>query len=174
MHKSWVDPGSIVRVQTWDATAAAPSAIEQALGVAWPRETSAVAVGRADIICVGPTDWLVVASSADMERATLLQSLDVAFEGSAFRATNLSQALACIEICGTETRELLAKGCALDLHPSVFPPGRSARTRFASMPVIVRCIAPSTFHCIVSLSYRDYLHSWLLDAAVEFERLDGP
>jgi len=168
MRNSCVDPGSIVRVQTWDANGVAPFAIEQALGVAWPRETGAVAIGRADVICVGPTEWLVI-TSGDLDRATLLQWLDAGFEGSAFRATDLSQALACVEITGPETRELLAKACSLDLHPSLFPPGRSVRTRFAGMPVIVRCLGPSTFLCIVSLSYREYLNSWLLDAAVECE-----
>jgi hypothetical protein len=46
--------------------------------------------------------------------------------------------------------------------------GRSARTRFAGMPVIVRCTRPSTFQCIVTASYCDYLASWLADAALEF------
>jgi sarcosine oxidase subunit gamma len=161
-----LDPCSIIRVQTWDSQAAAPSKVEQALGIAWPQETGAVACGRADIICTGPTDWLVIA--ADPDAATLLQQLAEAFEGSAFRATNVSQALGRIKIDAPYARVLLTKGCALDLHAPCFPQGRSARTRFAGMPVIVRCTQTSTFECIVSMSYAEYLVSWLEDAALEF------
>jgi sarcosine oxidase subunit gamma len=156
---------SIIRVQSWNG-ALAPSAVEQLLGVRWPKTIGAVASGRAAIICVGPTDWRVIA--ADPDFTPWLQQLDAAFEGSAFRATDVSQALARIEIDGPEARELLAKGCSLDLYPPLFPPGRSARTRFAGMPVVVRCLRHSTFECIVPVSYADYFLSWLEDAALEF------
>ena len=161
-----LDPCSIVRVQTWDSQAAAPAKVELALGIAWPRETGASVSGRVDIICTGPTDWLVMAS--DLDGAELLQRLDQAFMGSLFRATNVSQALSRMEIDGPDARMLLAKGCSLDLHPPCFPPGRCARTRFAAMPVIIRCMQGSTFECVVTSSYADYLRSWLTDACEEF------
>src|SRR3984957_13116187 len=80
MVRSLLDPCSIVRVQTWDSQAAGSSKVEQALGIAWPRETGASVSGRVDIICTGPTDWLVIAS--DLDGAELLQRLDQAFMGS--------------------------------------------------------------------------------------------
>jgi sarcosine oxidase subunit gamma len=169
MLKAFLDPCSITRVQSWDSKAPVPAQLEQTLGIAWPQETGAVTSGRVDIICTGPTDWLVIAPDPD-STAELLKRLDAAFEGSAFRATSVSQALARAEIDGPDARSLLAKGCSLDLHSSRFPPGRSARTRFAGMPVIVRCTQESTFECLVTSSYRDYLLAWLTDAATEFSR----
>jgi sarcosine oxidase subunit gamma len=166
MLKSLLDPCTMIRVQTWDLQAAAPSKAEQVLEITWPKETGVVGNGRVDMVCSGPTDWLVIAD--DPDAAALLRRLDEAFEGSVFRATNASQALARIEIDGPEARELLAKGCALDLHPSRFPPGCCARTRVAGMPVIVWCTQSSTFECIVTMSYAEYLISWLTDAALEF------
>jgi sarcosine oxidase, subunit gamma len=162
-----LDPCSIIRVQTWDAKALAPLAVEDVLGVAWPQKTGTVALGRAEIICLGPTDWLVVATEADAD--VWLDRIAEAFDGSAFRATNVSDALTCIEIDGADVRDLLAKGCSLDLHPPQFPPGRAARTRLAGMPVVVHCTGASTFKCIVTLSYTVYLLSWLADAMLEFE-----
>jgi sarcosine oxidase subunit gamma len=158
---------SIIRIQSWDSEALAPLAVEYMLGVAWPRKTGAVATGRAEIICLGPTDWLVVATEPDA--TPWLGRLAAAFDGSAFRTTNVSDALARIEIEGAEVRDLLAKGCSLDLHPPLFPPGRSARTRFAGMPVIVRCAGTSNFELLVMQSYADFLLSWLADATLEFE-----
>ena len=67
-----------------------------------------------------------------------------------------------------EARVLLAKGCALDLDRSRFPPGRCARTRFAGMPIILSRTQPSTFELILASSYGDYLFLWLTDAATEF------
>jgi sarcosine oxidase, subunit gamma len=161
-----LDPCSIIRVQTWHCGAPVPSTAEEVLGTKWPRQTGTVASGRGDIVCIGPTDWLVIAS--DPDASALPQRLDEAFAGSPFRATDLSQALIRISIEGPEARVLLAKGCALDLHPSRFAPGRCARTRFASMAVIVRCMRDFAFECIVTRSYAEYLESWLTDAALEF------
>jgi sarcosine oxidase, subunit gamma len=167
MRRQLLGPCSVVRVQTWDSEALAPSAVEDMLGVTWPVKTGAVASGRADIICVGPTDWLVLAS--ELDASAWLDRLRTAFDGSVFRATNLSDALARIEIGGPEARDLLSKGCSLDLHPPLFPPGRSARTRFAGMPVIVRCTETSKFELVVTQGYADYLLSWLEDAELEFK-----
>src|SRR3984957_3825383 len=157
MIKRVLAPCSIIRIQTWDSEAIVSSALEVVLGGAWPQKSGAVSTGRAEVICVGPTDWLFIAT--DIDANTWLQRLDTALKDSPFRATNFSHGLVRIEIDGPDARGLLAKGCALDLHSLHFVPGRSARTRFAGMPVIVHCIGPSTFECIVTLSYADYLLS---------------
>lgn len=166
MLRSVLKPHAIIRVQSWAGEALVPSVAADNLGVDWPKKTSTVASGHVDIICVGPTDWLVLA--ADPDATPWLRRLEALFQGGSFRATNVSQALARIEIEGPEVRDLLAKGCALDLHPSTFPPGCSTRTRFAGLPVVVCCVRHSTFELIVPLSYADYLMAWLEDAELEF------
>jgi sarcosine oxidase, subunit gamma len=167
MRKQVVDSSSIIRIQSWHPQTAAPWKVEYALGIVWPHQTGAAVSGHADIICVSPTDWLMI--SADTDAALLVQRLTTAFAGSSFSASDVSQALLRIQIDGPYLRDLLAKGCSLDLHPPLFPPGRSARTRFAGMPVIVRCTGTSTFELIITQSYADFLLSWLEDAELEFE-----
>jgi sarcosine oxidase subunit gamma len=167
MLKSLLDPCGIIRVQAWDCELPAPSVVEQLLDIAWPTATGAVVNGGyADILCTGPADWLMVSTDPDIE--PLLERLQKAFEHSAYRATNMSSALRRTQIEGTHARALLSKGCGLDIHPQTFPPGRCARTRFAGIPVIVRCTEESAFQCIVAASYVEYLDSWLADAALEF------
>jgi len=146
MLKTVLGASSIIRIQSWDIQSAAPATIESALGVSWPRTTGTIARGRTDVLCIGPTDWLVLADNTDAD-AILRKWFDEALEGTSFRATNVS----------------------LDLHPPIFPPGRVLRTRFAGMPVIIRCSGTSTFELIVARSYIDYLNLWLDDAALEFE-----
>jgi|SRR5450759_1498945 len=97
-----LDPCTMVRIQTWDSQAVAPAKVEEVLGIAWPQEIGALACGRADVICTGPTDWLMIA--ADPEAAAFLHELSAAFKGTAFRATNASQALARVKIDGLHAR----------------------------------------------------------------------
>lgn len=118
---------------------------------------------------MGPTDWLVLADTA---APLSLERLSEAFEASAFRATDVSSALVRLQVEGANARALLAKACSVDLGLQAFPIGRSARTRFAAMPVIIRCLQPSTFELTLALSYRDYLVAWLEDAAEEFSGQD--
>lgn len=166
MLKVALASSSIIRVQTWDAESVAPAAVADALGLSWPKVVGAVASGRADVICLGPTDWLVIA--IDRDATPWVPRLNAALEGTTFRATDVSQALVRIQIGVAEVRDLLAKGCSLDLHPPLFPVGRAARTRFAGMPVIVRCTGSSTFELVVTQSYADFLLSWLADSELEF------
>ena len=157
----------IIRVQSWDVRKGPPVKAEQALGLLWPRSAGEVARGQVSILCIGPTDWLVLAP--DHNRIALCDELNDTFARSTYRATDVSDALARIQVEGDDARALLAKGCSLDLHADRFPPLRSARTRFAGMPVVIYCAQTSTFECIVARSYRDYLLTWLADAGSEFD-----
>jgi sarcosine oxidase subunit gamma len=138
-----------------------PTAVGSEVTGAIEGESSQAA--SATILCVGPADWLVVAP--EMHAASLMRLLQAAFQATSFRATDLSSALVRIQLESPEAATLLSQGCSLDLHPEVFSPGRSARTRFAGMPVLIRCTRPDSFECIVSHSYRDYLLAWFADAA---------
>ncbi len=160
-----LEPCTIARVQTWDIEAIVPAALEHALGLTWPRLVGAVAAGRADVMCVGPTDWLVMSATPD--GAGLLLTMDGAFIGTTFRATNVSSSLTRIQMAGPDMRTTLSKGCGLDLHPDVFTKDRSARTRLAGMPVIMRCREPNVFDLVVSVSYQQYLLAWLADASLD-------
>jgi heterotetrameric sarcosine oxidase gamma subunit len=159
------DCGTILRVQSWDINAVMPLDAESLVGIPWPRQTGSVAHGRVNVLCTGPTDWLVMAT--DFETGTLVQELGTILAASTLGATDLSQALTRVEIEGPDAHTLMSKGCALDLQQPRFAPGRCTRTRFADMPVVVHCVGPAAYECIVSASYREYLLFWLADAAVE-------
>jgi sarcosine oxidase subunit gamma len=75
---------------------------------------------------------------------------------------------AVFELDGDVAREILAKGCGLDLYPEFFPPGHDTRTRLAKIAVHVVCLEMSRFDLYVARSYAAYLGDWLRDAAVEF------
>jgi heterotetrameric sarcosine oxidase gamma subunit len=58
-------------------------------------------------------------------------------------------------------------GCALDLHPTVFPVGASAHTLVAQAQVVLHRTAAETYRLLVRASFAGYLTDWLLDAMVE-------
>jgi sarcosine oxidase, subunit gamma len=163
MRSRTLDPCTIIRVQSWDVAASPPSTINELTGTAWPHEVGAIATGLVDVLCIGPTDWLIV--GARPSSTDLCATLSTALFVTPFRASDLSKGYTRLEFEGPDVRELLLKGCSLDLHPTRFPTARCARTRFAGVPTVLRQHAPSAFEAIVPASYQQYLLAWIADAS---------
>src|ERR687888_465467 len=68
-------------------------------------------------------------------------------------------------------RDVLLKGCALDLHPRAFDVGRCVQTLLARAQVVLvaRTNEPA-YWVFVRASFAEYLAEWLLDAAAEYRR----
>jgi sarcosine oxidase, subunit gamma len=161
MRSRTLDPCTIIRVQSWDVAASAPSTIHQVLGTAWPHVVGAVTTGVVDVLCTGPTDWLIV--GVNPNASALCATLTKALFDTPLRATDISHAYTRLEFEGPDVCDFLLKGCSLDLHPTRFPIARCARTRFAGVPTVLRHQAPSTFEAIVSSSYQQYLLAWIAE-----------
>ena len=73
---------------------------------------------------------------------------------------------------GPNSREVLAKGCTLDLHPRVFGPGQCAQSNVAMTAAVIRPLidkeGTASFDLIVRRSFADYLARWLEDASREY------
>ncbi|GAA1010875.1 2Fe-2S iron-sulfur cluster-binding protein [Acrocarpospora pleiomorpha] len=109
---------------------------------------TAVTDGETVAVWLGPDEWLVIGPSE-------------------VRGVDVSAQWAVVRVSGGRARELLAHGCALDLHPEVFPAGRCAQTLLARAQIIL--VAESDgFLVLVRASFARYLAAWLLDAASEF------
>jgi sarcosine oxidase, subunit gamma len=157
----------MLRVQSWSRGTQPPEAIERLLELEWPAQVGQVAQGALDVVCIGPTDWLLV-SQTEGDFGRLAQAIEESLQGSSFRATDLSSGWVRILINGTAAAALLAKACALDVGSPSLAPGRASRTLVAGVVVILRCLEPAVFECIAPSSYADYLLSWLADASAEF------
>ncbi len=70
---------------------------------------------------------------------------------------------------GSKAVALLRKGCAVDLHPRMFPVGSCCATGMARMRVVLwRPSVESRYEMLVGRSYALSLWSWLIDAAAEY------
>lgn len=146
-------------------------AVEQELGQALPLEPNTVSADQHRICWLGPDEWLVVSKAAGA--AALAARLERALSGSHASVNDVSGGYVALVLHGTACRELLAKGCTLDLHPRAFAVGDCAQSGLAKANILVALVDDSpTFMIVVRRSFADYLGHWLAhagrDAGVTF------
>jgi sarcosine oxidase subunit gamma len=83
--------------------------------------------------------------------------------------TPLSSSRTRISIEGRAAREVLRKGFPIDLHESVFTPGKFAQTGVHHTPVLLHCVAGQRFELYAMRTFAMNIWEWLEDAALEFK-----
>ena len=144
------------------------AAAEAALGLTLPRtpNTSAAAGDRV-ALWLGPDEWLVVASTGG--ETEIAGDLRQALSGQATAVTEVGEARTVISVSGPGARDVLAKGCTLDLHAREFEPGRCAQSTVGTVDVIVHQTDEiPTYELYVQRSFAERLWLWLEDAALEY------
>lgn len=143
-------------------------ALEAELGCRPPLEPNTViATDAVSAMWLGPDEWyLRTAHGAERDTATTLERV-LADQHVAINA--VGSGLATIELGGTHARDVIEKGCTLDLHPRMFRQGQCAQTLLAKANVLLcpRGAQPA-YEIIVRRSLADYLFAWIADAADEF------
>jgi sarcosine oxidase subunit gamma len=114
-------------------------AVQKAVKLSPPVDANTVAgkAGTTRIMWLGPDEWLVITSEKGAERALKALWKNLKVDGLHAAVTDSTHARTCIEISGPRAREVLQKGCSLDLHPRVFGPGRSAQCIVAKTGVML-------------------------------------
>jgi sarcosine oxidase subunit gamma len=176
-------PGS-VRLVEWPFTtmvsvrveAGSPAGrrIETALGVALPRTVGQTTrKGAYDVLWLGPDEWLVV-SASDSSVVERLQAAASGGEGPGENAqvVDVSANRTVLELGGPRARDVLEKGCPLDLHPRAFADDSAYVTTLARVPVIVWKSDETMFRILPRASLAAYVAAWLVDAMQEFAPAD--
>jgi sarcosine oxidase subunit gamma len=124
--------------------------------------------GEAELLWLGPDEWLVVAAPGATDRLT--GALRAAF-GEAFgTVTDVSAQRTTLDLTGPLTRDILARGCAVDLHPRAAPAGTCVQTLLARTGVVlqVRDDTATAVRLLVRASFAPHLAAWLVDACAEY------
>jgi sarcosine oxidase subunit gamma len=115
---------------------------------------------------LSPGQWLLIARDGR----------DGAFaRGMAERAGELghvseqSHGRQAIRISGPHARDLMAKGCRLDLHPRATAPGFCAQTQMAQIGVLILQVDDRpTYDLFVFAGFAEAFWHWLTEAAAEY------
>lgn len=150
-------------------TEAFARAVATSFGVALPLEPNRWA-GTHDRAAtwLGPDEWLLQAPDGEGRR--IERALCEAFvEEPWFSVTDVSQNYMRLCLSGRHARELLARGCAFDLHPSAFNTGACAQTLLAKTRVILRAMDGDAIEVWVRNSFACYAVQWLLNVSAGFQ-----
>jgi sarcosine oxidase subunit gamma len=139
-----------------------------ALGYALPTEANAVSEGTSSrTLWLGPNEWLVLVPFN--ESAGLAGALRGVLGSQHAGVAEVGDGRTIIGLASRNARDVIMKGCPLDLHPRHFGPMRCAQSRLAKVNVIIdqRDDQPS-YDIHVARSFARYLWQWLEDAGREY------
>ena len=115
------------------------------------------------LLWLGPEEWLLNVPEGEDD------PLDGGFSPNDCEETavvvDVSDHYSVIRIHGSETVDVLAQACGIDLVPESFAPGQCARCSFARTTGIVRPLDDrGGYEVIIESSYAQYAEQWLTNA----------
>jgi len=133
----------------------------EVLGMDIPRISNTVTVHDTySVLWLGPAEWLLIVPESDEDRIASELSYDAADDWAV--AIIVSDHYSIITIQGSETTEVLAQACGIDIHPQKFSIGQCCRCAFARTTAIVRPLdSQGTYELILESSYVQYAEHWL-------------
>lgn len=123
-----------------------------------PNTTTAWRAGVA--LWTAPGEWLLVVRDGAVTPAAL--------GGDSGAVADLSHARAVVRVEGSNSADLLTKGCPLDLDLDAFPPGDCRQSVLAHTHVLLHRTAEDVFDLYVPRSYARHVWEWLCAAGAEY------
>ncbi|MHA6892602.1 sarcosine oxidase subunit gamma [Ralstonia pseudosolanacearum] len=141
------------------------AAFERVIGCRPPAAPNTVArSAEYDVLWLGPDEWLV-RSRGPVRAGVLEAKLAQAVQGSYAAAVDVGSGYTVVEISGKRARDVLTRGCPLDLHPRAFKPGQCAQSHYFKASIVLIPIGNDTYEIVVRRSFADYFVRIMVDAA---------
>ena len=157
---------SIIHVAAYSDTAEkAGNVIRSLVGAFPPPEPNrSIMVDSIQIFWIGPHKWWIIETGQRHRAESIASHL-----GNDAAVTTQGHGRTCIRLSGPSARDLLAKGCTLDFHPSRFSTGHCAQPSLGHANTLINCIDDEPiFGLFVLRSYAVSFWEWITDAAGEF------
>ena len=100
-----------------------------------------------------------------VQAGVLEAQLAEAVQGSYAAAVDVGSGYTVVEISGERVRDVLARGCPLDLHPRMFKPGQCAQSHYFKSSIVLIPTGDDAFEIVLRRSFADYFVRIMLDAA---------
>jgi sarcosine oxidase, subunit gamma len=117
-----------------------------------------------DVLWLGPDEWLV-RSLAPVQTGMLEAKLAAVLGEAYAAAVDVGSGFTVVEIEGTRARDVLSRGCPLDLHPRMFKPGQCAQSLYFKASIVLIPTADDRYEIVVRRSFADYFCRIMVDAA---------
>ena len=130
----------------------------------FPKETSKVTTNnKTRILWNAPKTWLIIS-----DKENIIDIIKGKCREENFAITDISHSRAVIQIKGAQAREVLKKGCPLNI--SEFEINNCAGSVFHGITIVVDCINvnPDTFNLLTLRSFGESFYHHITDAALEF------
>lgn len=155
----------LVNVRGELSDAAFVEAFERTVGCRPPAAPNTVArSANYDVLWLGPDEWLV-RSSAPVRAGVLEAKLAPEIGECYAAAVDVGSGYTVVEVEGTRVRDVLSRGCPLDLHPSLFKPGQCAQSLYFKASIVLIPVEADRYELVVRRSFADYFCRIMLDAA---------
>ncbi len=133
-------------------------------GLEFPTKNSMVTANKETrILWNAPKTWLIIST-----KEGIIKTIKENCNTENFAITDISHSRAVIQIKGLHTREVLKKGCPLNINE--FKQNNCAGTVFHGITIVVDCIdnKPDTFNLLTLRSFGESFYHHVTDAALEF------
>jgi sarcosine oxidase, subunit gamma len=149
-----------------DPASPVAAAVEEVLGCRLPAACSETGSDATRVLWLGPDEFLVLTPADDARDLPRLLREAIGEEfGSVI---DVSAQRTAVSLDGPLTREVLARGCSVDVDPRVSPAGLCVQTLIAQTGVILRVFSATSVGLLVRPSFAPYLADWLIDACAEY------
>lgn len=147
--------------------AAARSAARQAWGIELPVTGRAACSDQIAFLGLGPDQWLAVAAVAAADDEFEVRLGQTFAESASLFDQSGGRIL--LELSGPRVRDVLAKGFAIDLHPTAFGPGQVASTLVSHLNVqLWQVSGEPRYRVIVVRTWFSSFWRWLAASAAEY------
>ena len=165
----WLEPASIQLCLRGQGDEAFLQAVASVLGVAPPTAPNTVATtGARRVLWLGPDEWLAVCGDEE-DAPALCAALEKALDGMHALVSDVSHSRVVFALEGAAARDMLRKGCSLDLDRVAFASDRCAQTGLARAHMLLHQVSDvPRYHVYIHRSFADYAFAWLLDAGREY------
>ena len=115
------------------------------------------------ILWTGPNTWLVIS-----KKENIIEIIKEKCSDKDFAITDISHSRSVIQIKGTQTKDILKKGCPLNFNE--FKNNNSAGTVYHGINIVVDFVDnnPDTFNLFTLRSFGESFYHHITDAALEF------
>ena len=167
---SEVVPGRQLNLRADPGNVALLAGVEKQLGAALPETPNRVASSSGvNALWLGPDEWLLVFED---DAAKTIRKLEKLCAKHGASLTDVSDARGVVRVAGERARDVLAKGCSLDLHERGFEAGSCAQSTIALCQVVLQRLpddgAGPVYQLYAGRSFAIYLWEWLTDASLEY------